>query len=301
MLPGAFLLVSNHIDDLKLLKAMVVLMLVAGTLGLIRQYGLGQIPINISGLFTMWIISLSTGLALFMYRMHWFKRAMLLALAGVWIYWGFGLHISWLAGWLPGFVALAVLAFMRSRVLFIGLLIVLVIFIGVNADYYLGNVVEAEANESGHTRMDAWAVNWRVTGKHLLFGTGPAGYAAYYMSYFPDDAMATHSNYIDVLAQFGVVGFAFYIWFFFVLAWRGYRLCLRLRGRGDFSEGLANAALAGTISGIISMGFGDWLLPFTYTQTIAGFDYAVYNWLFMGTILVLERLTLTESGSGDNG
>ena len=35
---------------------------------------------------------------------------------------------------------------------------------------------------------------------------------------------------------------------------------------------------------------GDWLFPFTYTQTIAGFDYVVYSWLFMGTILVLDRL-----------
>jgi hypothetical protein len=31
-------------------------------------------------------------------------------------------------------------------------------------------------------------------------------------------------------------------------------------------------------------------MPFAYTQTIAGFDYAVYNWLFMGAIVVLERL-----------
>ncbi len=38
------------------------------------------------------------------------------------------------------------------------------------------------------------------------------------------------------------------------------------------------------------MAFGDWLFPFAYTQTIEGFNYAVYNWLFMGVILALEHM-----------
>jgi O-antigen ligase len=115
------------------------------------------------------------------------------------------------------------------------------------------------------------------------------------MTYFPNEGMATHSNYIDILAQIGIIGFVFYIWFFVVLAWEGYKLCLRLKGRGDFSEALACAALAGTISCIIAMGFGDWLFPFAYTQTIAGFDHAVYSWLFMGTILALKHIVDKES------
>jgi hypothetical protein len=40
------------------------------------------------------------------------------------------------------------------------------------------------------------------------------------------------------------------------------------------------------------MMFGDWLFPFAYTQTIAGFDYIVPTWLFMGVILVLDRMTV---------
>ena len=134
-------------------------------------------------------------------------------------------------------------------------------------------------------------MNWRVTDQHLLFGTGPAGYAAYYMSYFPTEAMATHSNYLDIIAQTGVVGFVLCIWFFISLAWQGYRLVSRLKGRGDFIEGMANAVFAGTIACIVMMGFGDWLFPFAYTQTIAGFNYAVYNWIFMGTVLVINRMT----------
>jgi O-antigen ligase len=272
-------------------------MLFAGLLGLIKQYGAAWIPVNTGGLFTMWIIALTASLAVFDRRIPWVGRGLLVALAGAWVYWGLGLHISWLAGWLPGVVALGVIGFMRSKKIILILPVLLLIFVIVNAGNYLGNAVEAEQAESGNTRLAAWKVNWRVTGRHLLFGTGPGGYAAYYMSYFPNDAMATHSNYIDILAQTGIIGLVFCVWFFLALAWLGYRLCLRLRGQGDFLEGLANAALAGTVGCIVAMAIGDWLFPFAYTQTIAGFDHAVYSWLFVGTTLVLDRLTQTGTGA----
>jgi len=165
------------------------------------------------------------------------------------------------------------------------------IYVSINASYFLGTVIQSESRESGETRLAAWEMNWRITSQHLLFGTGPAGYAAYYLSYFPMEATASHSNYIDIIAQTGVIGLALCLWFFFGLVWYGYRLTLRLRGRGDFFEGLASAAFAGTIGCIVMMGFGDWLFPFAYTQSIAGFDYAVYNWIFMGTLLAIDRLT----------
>lgn len=295
VLPGVFLLVANNISSIKLLKVMVGIMLLAGFLGLIKRYWLDSLPVNVEGLFTMWVISLSTALALFTNELSWLKRFVLLALAGGFVYWGFGMNISWVAGWLPGLIALGVLSFLRSKKLLVMLVVVAVVLIALKPDYYLGTVVENENEESGYSRLAAWQVNWRVTGKHLLFGTGPAGYAVYYMTYFPNEGMATHSNYIDVLAQIGIIGFVFYIWFFVVLAWEGYKLCLRLKGRGDFSEALACAALAGTISCIIAMGFGDWLFPFAYTQTIAGFDHAVYSWLFMGTILALKHIVDKES------
>lgn len=291
MLPGAFLLVANHINDVKWLKIMVAIMLVAGVLAVAGRYAANRpIIVNDGGLFTMWITVLGIGLGLFYRELSWKWRGLLLVLGSAAIFFRFVYQITWLAGWLPPVVALGTLTFMRSKKLFLIILLLGTMYVALNADYYLGEVIEAETNESGHTRLAAWEVNWRVTGKHLLFGTGPAGYAVYYMNYFPNDAMATHNNVMDILAQTGVVGLALCLWFFFALAWLGYKLCLRLKGRGDFSEGLANAVFAGTISCIVAMIIGDWLFPFTYTQTIAGFDYVVYSWLFMGAILVLDRL-----------
>ena len=114
------------------------------------------------------------------------------------------------------------------------------------------------------------------------------------MSYFPTTAMASHSNYIDLFAQTGIVGLGFILWFFGALVWRGYRLCLRLRGQGGFEEALANAAFAGALGCVAAMALGDWLIPFAYTNTIAGFDYIVYSWLFLGAIPVLDLMTRRE-------
>ena len=294
MLPGAFLLVNNFIRDWRGLRWLTGIMLAAGVIGLLPRFQLLNLPVNIGGLFGLWVIILPAGLALFQEQLAWYWRALLALLAGLYVFWGVALHISWLAGWLPGLVALAVLFFMRSKKAWLLALLAALVVVAANMDY-VDKAFNSESDESGGTRLAAWAANWSITKDHLLFGTGPAGYAAYYMSYFPADAMATHSNYVDLLAQNGLVGTLPCLIFFMGLAVTGYRLCGRLRGRRDFAEGLANAAFAGTIACIAAMGFGDWLFPFAYTQTIAGFDYTVYSWLFMGTILVIDRLTRPAS------
>ena len=229
---------------------------------------------------------LALALALFNRRLHWAWRAALLVYAAGWVYWGFVLRTSWLSGWVPAFAAVAVIAFLRSKWLFVVLVVVIVVGAG---GYYLRTQFQQEAEVSGVTRLAAYEVNWRVTSKHLLFGTGPAGYASYYMSYFPMEGMATHSNYIDIIAQTGIVGSFFILWFFVVQVWNGYKLRIGLKNHGDFAESLSVAVVAGTVGCVIAMALGDWLFPFAYTQGIVGFDAAMINWFFMGSIWALSH------------
>lgn len=295
LLCAALLMVYNFVEDLRMLKVLTGVMLAAAAVGLVVRYDLlpaaiGSLIINVGGLFTMWCIALGAALALYCSRWHWGWRVLAGAMAVLYVIWGLILHISWLAGWLPGLVVLAVLIWQHSRKAVALMLVGVLIFAAFNYAEF-EQAFAAENEESGQTRLAAWAQNWQITKDHLLFGTGPAGYAVYYMSYFPTDAMATHSNYIDMLSQNGLAGFLPMLAFFAGMAWIGYRLTRRLRGRGDFVEGLANAGFAGTLGCIVAMAFGDWLFPFAYTQTIEGFDYAVYSFLFMGATLVLDRLT----------
>ena len=297
-LPAAFLYVANHVKEARILNYMVILMGIAGVIGLFEHFSGLNLQIDSLGLFSMWVVGLTLAAVLFERRIPPFWRLVLALIPIGWFYWGMILNITWLAGWMPNAMVLLIMVFMRSKRLLALMGVFFVIFAIIKIDYFI-SAVEDEKQESGSTRLAAWQMNWLITKDHLLFGTGPAGYAAYYMSYFPSQAMATHSNYIDIVAQTGVVGFILNAWFFISLAWYGFKLSLRLKGRGDMLEGLANASFAGTVGCIVMMAFGDWLYPFAYTQTISGFDYAVYNWIFMAFIPVIDRLTQPTAGSAE--
>jgi hypothetical protein len=314
LLPGCFLLVANNIRSVRWLQALVWILLGEGLVALIVDLGSdfgvglmralnvflytnGVIYINTHGLLSMWCASFALALALFNRQLSWILRLLLLAYVGAWIYWGFVIRMSWLSGWVPVFVAAAMVAFLRSKWFFVVLVVVIVIGAG---GYYFRTQFQSESEISGVTRLAAYVINWRVTSKHLIFGTGPAGYASYYMSYFPKEAMASHSNYIDVFAQTGIVGSFFILWFFAAQAWGSYKLRLKLQDQGNFSESLSVAVLAGTAGCVIAMALGDWLLPFVYTQGIPGFDLAVFNWLFMGSLWALSYSLASETTTRDD-
>jgi hypothetical protein len=299
MLPGAFLLVANNVKKENHLKIMVWLLILAGFLGLVRNYANLPLPINYKGLVPMWVVALAYGLALFDEKLPKIVRGLLIVYTGLWVVWGFVLNISWVAGWFPVFLVIGIITLLRSWKLTLVFVLIGLLIFAFSADYYLNKVIADERTESGETRMGAWQVSLRVAKYHWLFGTGPAGYTAYYMTYYPEDAMATHNNYLDILAQTGVVGLVFYLIFFFSVALLGLRLSLKLRNERSFLSALTMAVFAGTIGGIVMMGFGDWIVPFAYTQSIEGFDFIVHSWLFMGMIVVIEQMVNNRENVGE--
>jgi hypothetical protein len=290
LLPAAFLLTGNILTHDRWLKMLCGLMVLIGVLGLsLRFLHLNDSFLNMGGLFSLWFVSLTYSQALFNSRLPLWLRAVLLGLVAAWVYFYFVQHVTWLAGWLPSFVAMAIISFVKSKRLFVALTLVVLVYAAIKWDYYVKTVFPAENVESGVTRMSAWEHNWIVTSQHLLFGTGPAGYAVYYMAYFPTEAMATHNGYLDTLSQTGIVGLLFCLWFFVALGLMGYKLCRRLKGTASFGEGYAVAALGGWAGCVLAMALGDWMFPFVYTQGIGGFDYAVYSWVLLGGIVALAN------------
>ncbi len=297
MLPSLMLLIGNRVNDLRIIKFVVGLMLAAAVLGLAYDEGWLNFRVQTGGLFTMWVVALTVGLAAFNKRIPVIGRILLLVTAGAWIYYRFGKNISWLAGWLPPFVALGVIAYLRDKRLVLIMVIVGVVLIGTNLDYYQ-HAFSAENAQSGGTRLFAWSTNLGLAARHFLFGMGPGGYAPYLVTYYPSWALASHSNYIDILEETGIVGLIFFVWFFVGMAVIGYNLMKRTRGRGDFIEAMSVVVLAGIVGCMISMVMGDWLVPFPYTQGINGYDYIAYSWIFMGFALVLDRLTRKQEIQG---
>lgn len=298
--PAALLLVANRFRDERWLKVLVGIFFTAGTVGIITTIiGLSLPLLNLRGLFPMWIASLALSQALFNRQLKDGYRWALGLLAVAWFANSFGRGIIWLSGWFPTFVAIVVVTLLRSRRLFLLLIAVGVLFTIIRWDYLHEAVVVQSQREGDFGRLDAWAVNWRVTREHLFLGTGPAGYAAYYMSLFPQEAMSTHSNYVDILAQTGLVGTAFFIWFLVAMGATA-RQAWRRVPQGGFPQALAAGCIGGYVATLVAMGLGDWFLPFAYNQTIAGYDYTVWGWLFMGVLVGLSHYPGGEK-AGSNG
>jgi O-antigen ligase len=300
MLPVTFLISANLIHDESILRNMSLMMVIIGVLGYLFEtrfnYGIiydffriTGITVSNQGLFTMWVVIICMAYVLFDRTQKIVPKIAMLVVAAVWVNYRFLWNISWMTGWLPPITALIALIWMRSKKLFVVFLVLIVILALVNISF-LQQALANEQTESGLTRLDAWKTNLSLTKDHFLFGTGPGGYAAYYMSYFPDQAMATHNNYLDILAQTGIFGFIFFVSFFAIVLLEGYKLCKQLKGKGDFLEAMANAAFAGSVGCVLAMGLGDWMVPFPYTQGIGAFDYILYSWLFMGTIFAIKKI-----------
>ena len=298
LLPGVFLVAAQQ-EDTRWVRVLVGLLLVVGTAAILRYYL--RLPyldfLQVRPLFPTWFICLALALGFFHRRLPLLLRLALVVLAGAWFYQVFVHQFRWLSSWVPAMAGLAAIGVLRSRKVLILLIVAVTLYVAFNLP-----AVEAKLQQemvaSGVTRVDAWLHNWRVTGEHWLFGVGPAGYAVYYMNYFPLEAMASHSTYIDVLSQTGVVGLFFFLWFWAatgVVLWRLYR---RVKGRQDFAEAFGLAAVGGYVGALVAMALGDWIVPFVYTQTIAGFDYAVYTWALLGAA---QALFLREQGSRREG
>ncbi len=290
MLPSLTLLIGNQVKDLRVVKLIVWMMLASSLLGLAWDEHWLNFKVETGGLFTMWVVALTVGLAAFNKKIPMIGRALLLVIAGAWIYYRFGQNITWLAGWLPPFVVCFVIAFIWDKRIMLLLLAVGVLIVATNIGYYQ-HALSAENAQSGGTRLFAWSTNLGLAVNHLLFGMGPGGYAPYLIAYYPTWSLASHSNYIDILEETGIVGLFFYTWFFFRMAILGKNLVKRNRGRGDFIEAMSIVIFAGILGCIFSMVLGDWLVPFPYTQGINGYDYISYSWIFMGFALVLDRMT----------
>jgi hypothetical protein len=298
LLPAALLLASNWFTDVRLIAALTAIIMGVGVLALIGYYT--DLPtdfLQVSPLFPTWFCCLGLALALFNRRMPLALRGLLLVAVSTWIIFhvrgpvhlGLGLAAQHVGRGPSEPGALAQVGRRPART---GLLF------GVYHQTFVNASFSQERTESLDTRLAAYQQNWQVTSRHLIFGTGPAGYAVYYMSYFPDNAMATHNNYVDLVSQTGIVGTVAFLAFLLALG-RTARDLLRLtKGRDDFVRAFAVGSAGGLLAMGAAMGLGDWVLPFVYTQTISGFDYAVYSWICLGAMVAMQRIVAAQAAAG---
>jgi O-antigen ligase len=234
------------------------------------------------GLFTMWLVALAYGQALFNQTLSGWLRAALAALAGAWLFKALVLQLWWFSGWLPSLVAIAAITLFRSRKLFVVLLAASALSVVSQFDTVYDLVWGTTVRKGDLTRLDIWNQTLDLVSRYPLLGTGPAGYAPYFQSLYAGSqfSLSTHNTYLDVVAQTGAIGALIFLWFLVAIARVGWQA--RVRWRHGFLGGYAHGVFGGLVGLVVAMSQGDWLIPFVYNQTIAGFRYTIHSWVFLG-------------------
>lgn len=297
----AMLLAANASVDVRWIRIAtwsVVGFSVVPLAGFYLHVGAVDSYVSAAGLFTMWAVALAYGQALFNGNLPRWLRLGLVGLVAAWMFKAVVIQNSWLSGWVPALVAVVAITFFRSK----RVSVVLVLALAVSAllfpqlaDNLVTTLYQSQVNEGDLTRLGIWGQAWGLFSAHPFLGTGPAGYAYYYWTVYRGSqfSLSTHSGYMDILLETGLLGSLAFLWLLVSLARAGWQACRRWQS--GFEGGFAFGVVGGFFGVLVATSLGDWLLPFVYNQTIAGYRYTVHSWIFLGMLAGLARLSAAKA------
>lgn len=300
-----FLLTANQIKEVRWLKRLVWVFLALTAVFLIPWYlpATGFVsrlfPEGVNGsLFWIWTVTLAFGQALFNRDLNRTTRISLIVLVALALGVGILRTRSWASGWLPGLLAIGLLTWFRwpRAGLAMG---VLAAAVGSVAFPTIERLVLTTDNQySLITRQAAFEIVIQIIKANPLLGVGPANYYYYtplysILGWYVE--FNSHNQYIDIVAQTGLLGLGFFAWFVFEVARLGWRL--RNRFEDGFARAYVYSCLAGLAGTLVAGMLGDWFLPFVYNIGIAGFRASVLGWLFLGGLVALEQMARRQPTS----
>lgn len=294
---AVFFLVAHQFNDIRWVKYLTFLFLILGSVYILGRY----IPaLSVEryfqrgahgSLFWTWMVALSASQALFNTRLkpHW--RVLLGGIAAATLAVGWFQVRYWASGWVPGLLVVGALLFLYNWRVGLLATIMAVIF-KLAFDPGLLNQLLAADEYSINTRQLAWEIVLRdILSVNPLLGVGPANYYHYthlfpILGWYVD--FNSHNQYVDLLAQTGIIGLFCFFWFSYEMG----RLTWRLRTKvpEGFELAYVNGALAGLLGTLVAGMLGDWVLPFVYNIGLIGFRASMLAWLFLGAVIVLEKI-----------
>jgi hypothetical protein len=299
---AVFFLVAHQVKDVRWLQRLVNFFLVLSTIFMIGQAiaPIGEVTNAIylreaaATAFWVFVVTFSFAQAFLNSALHPVWRiasgGLLLLTVGLAV----GPRVTWASGWLPALVALVVMIVVaRPRLAW---LLVPLSAIALALLYQpIMAIVLTNEGYSLMTRWEAWRIVTEIARVSPILGLGPANYY-YYTPLF--DILGyrvqfnSHNQYIDIIAQTGLLGLLLLLWFLVEITALAFRL--RQRVPEGFPRAYVYACLGG-IAGIAASGMmGDWLLPFVYNVGLRGMRSAVFAWLFLGGLVALEQIYLRQ-------
>lgn len=286
--PLTTLLIANFVRTPERLWMVAGPFLIVGVVATVAFLaGLEDHMPNTRGLFSLWFVALAYAIVVAQPRLPMGVRLLLIATLAIYSYFVGFVAIAWLSGWVPPLVAILAITFFRSRVAFALLVVAVLLVVAAQWAFLYRTLIEDSLREGDFQRLTLWQLNLELLQNHPLLGTGPAGYALYYVTYHPQEARSTHNNYLDIIAQTGILGSLCWMWIVGATMREGW-LVLRHTPPGSLRT-LGLAACGGLVGAAAAMALGDWVLPFAYNQGIVGFRYTIFTWIFLGVLISVRQ------------
>jgi hypothetical protein len=295
-----FLLVANQVHDLGWLSRMTWAFLAFGVLAIfvgsvLPKFGLPtQKLIQPAGsVYFIWLVAMAFSQAALNRDLHLGWR---LALGGLVLYTFYDLFVLRFgdkSGWLPAVFCIAAIIAARSWRAGLALIPVAAL----SALYMWSKLVSTD-EYSISTRFDAWSILAQIIKINPVLGLGFANYY-WYTPLFRIRGYAvsfnSHNNYVDIVAETGFVGLACLLLFFWQVGWLGWRL--RDQAPAGFAQAYVYGAFGGLAGMVVAGMMGDWVLPFFYNVGMSGFRSSMLGWFFLGGLVSLEQMVITQKFS----
>jgi O-antigen ligase len=294
---ASFVWASNAIKSLFWLKVLTFGFIAYGSLHMIGFLvpSLGRFtdrlffPGSTGSMFWTWLAVLAFSQAIFNRKLGILPRLALGVIVLATMYVSYVIQNDWKSGWVPAAIALAVtLAASSWR-----LAILMALAGAIPAASMLQRLIVSDVY-SYSTRIEAWEILAQIIRVNPVLGLGPANYY-WYTPLFPIRgyfvSFNSHSQYVDMVAQFGLVGLFVFAWFVFEIArvaWRTWRTPVA----DAFAHAYVYGAIGGFAATIVAGFFGDWLLPFFYNVGMYGFRASVLPWIFLGGLVAVGAMNL---------
>ena len=293
-----YLMVSNAIRNVRWAKAVYYAVLVVGIIGFcfscswlrmpsfIRLFWWGLLPIPL----------ISFVYAYVMLRKSFDLKVLVAACALLALVINQFSGYVWVAMWLSTTVSICVISWYKSKKLSIILACAALLFLVFRPDM-LTKVYETEVASRSLERIDLWESIVRITMRRPLWGIGPGNFYPYYsyryaQEYGTINVSSPHSNYFQMLIEYGFLGVGCFVWFIII--------CLKmLRDSLDLAKDHWQRTfflgMNGYFAGMAVIAFlADYLIPTSANGGLATFSTTVYTWLLLGVAASLRRQLLRE-------
>lgn len=300
----AMIMTANVIRDIKWLKAIVWTFIGLGFIYVLgrtlrldvidRIYAHG---VYANSMFWMWLVTLPLSQAIYNNHLTSRSRAILYGIVAMTFYVALVQQNDWKSGWVPAAVVAGVLVGWKFRKL-VPFFIPFVVAVGI----YLAQDLIATDQYSWSTRVDAWLVVLDISRVSPIIGLGFSNYY-WYAKVFTIRGYRikfnSHSQFVDVVAQTGILGLVCFLWILFEVGRLAYKLMRQLPD--GFAKGYAYGVFAGVFGSIMAAFLVDWLLPFAYNIGLEGVRASVLPWLFFGGLISIEQIYLVNRLSHPDG